>query len=263
MKLYEIKQIIDELVGEELLLKTEGGVGYVNDKDMKKDPKHIKGERWRIKFQSSKDLKKHGNTEKSPVSEEREESIKKNEMWIGWEDQQESRNNSTKNKNMNENRKLLKTIIREAIKEVQDEDYEWQEQQEKLSMKRIQSYAHWGKANLTKHPDEIPKIFDNIIKEIDGLVKAHDEGKEVSTVNISQSTDKTPQISEVAPPGWEGTVKSMKKHSIGGAKRWNPKKKDESVEDESNLEEKEKKITNPYALAWWMKNQGYTPHHKK
>ena len=45
------------------------GVGYVHDKDMKKDPKHIPGERWRIKFQSDSDLKKHGNTEMSSVKE--------------------------------------------------------------------------------------------------------------------------------------------------------------------------------------------------
>lgn len=45
------------------------GVGYVSDKDMKKDPKHIKGERWRIKFQSDSDLKKHGNTEMSSINE--------------------------------------------------------------------------------------------------------------------------------------------------------------------------------------------------
>lgn len=38
---------------------------------------------------------------------------------------------------------------------------------------------------------------------------------------------------ESSPPGWEGTVKHMKKH---------------------------KEITNPWALAWWEKNQGYTSH---
>lgn len=38
---------------------------------------------------------------------------------------------------------------------------------------------------------------------------------------------------EVSPPGWEGVIKAMKKHP---------------------------EITNPYALAWWMKGQGYTPH---
>lgn len=41
--------------------------------------------------------------------------------------------------------------------------------------------------------------------------------------------------SEVAPPGWEGTVKRMKKHP---------------------------EITNPWALAWYMKGKGDTSHVK-
>jgi len=51
------------------------GVGPVYTKDIKKDPKHVddpdtgKPEHWRIKFQSAKDLSKHGTTEKSPVNE--------------------------------------------------------------------------------------------------------------------------------------------------------------------------------------------------
>ena len=43
-------------------------------------------------------------------------------------------------------------------------------------------------------------------------------------------------VTEKAPPGWEGTVKKMKKH---------------------------KDIDNPWALAWSMKNQGDTPHESK
>jgi len=43
------------------------------------------------------------------------------------------------------------------------------------------------------------------------------------------------QVSEVAPPGFEGTVKAMKKY---------------------------KKIDNPFALAWSMKNKGYKSHKK-
>ena len=56
----------------------EEGAGWGTTKDIKKDPKHIddpktgKMERWRIKFQSANDLKKHGNTEKSPVNEGKE-----------------------------------------------------------------------------------------------------------------------------------------------------------------------------------------------
>lgn len=42
-------------------------------------------------------------------------------------------------------------------------------------------------------------------------------------------------LAEKSPPGWEATVKAMKKH---------------------------KEITNPWALAWWMKKQGYTPRKK-
>lgn len=42
-------------------------------------------------------------------------------------------------------------------------------------------------------------------------------------------------IHEVAPPGWSGSVKAMKKH---------------------------KEIDNPFALAWHMKNKGDHPHYK-
>jgi hypothetical protein len=40
-------------------------------------------------------------------------------------------------------------------------------------------------------------------------------------------------VGEVSPPGWEGTVKAMKKHPD---------------------------ITNPWALAWWMDNMGMSSH---
>ena len=43
------------------------------------------------------------------------------------------------------------------------------------------------------------------------------------------------EVNEVSPPGWEGSVKAMKKH---------------------------KDIDNPYALAWHMKNKGDKPHYK-
>jgi hypothetical protein len=44
------------------------------------------------------------------------------------------------------------------------------------------------------------------------------------------------RLREVAPPGWEGTVKAMKKHSD---------------------------IDNPFALAWSMKNKGMSPRKKE
>ena len=43
------------------------------------------------------------------------------------------------------------------------------------------------------------------------------------------------ELDEKAPPGFEGTVKAMKKH---------------------------KEVTNPFALAWSMKNKGYKSHKK-
>ncbi len=119
----------------------EEGVGYVSDKDMARDPKHIKGERWRVKFQSSGDLKKHGNTEMSSVNE----TISK---------------------------KQLKRVIREIVEEM------------------------WNSKN-----------------DVEG-----------------------DEINEVSPPGWEGTVKGMKKH---------------------------KNIDNPWALAWSMKNKGMKSHKKE
>lgn len=42
-------------------------------------------------------------------------------------------------------------------------------------------------------------------------------------------------MQEVAPPGWSGTVKAMKRH---------------------------KEIDNPFALAWHMKKKGDKPHYK-
>jgi hypothetical protein len=127
----------------------EEGVGYVHAKDRAKDPKSIPGEHWRIKFQSTGDLKKHGNTEKSKVSE-----------------------------NM-KSKQFLQTIIREAIQEVKDESYQDQEKQELMSMKRIQSYAHWGFKNANTKPTELKSTFERIVKEIDGLVSTHDQRKEV------------------------------------------------------------------------------------
>ena len=53
--------------------------------------------------------------------------------------------------------------------------------------------------------------------------------------NVARSMSEE-NIQEVSPPGFEGTVKAMKKHG---------------------------EIDNPYALAWYMKNKGYKSHRKK
>ena len=53
--------------------------------------------------------------------------------------------------------------------------------------------------------------------------------------SLRQANEDTEQVDEKAPPGFEGTVKAMKKH---------------------------KEIDNPFALAWSMKNKGYKSHKK-
>ena len=65
-------------------------------------------------------------------------------------------------------------IVR-PLKEVEYEDSEYNEQQELLAMKRIQSYAHWGYQHAKSHPiEEIIGLFKKIVGDIDGLVKSHE-----------------------------------------------------------------------------------------
>lgn len=346
--------------------KVGEGVGPVYTKDIKADPKHIddpdtgKPERWRIKFQSKSDLKKHGNTEKSPVSEVKRSDLKAvikeliDEMWVGFEEDKQREfmdnekesvkanevtmpnskptpsdprqlweivagleigmsvsfynpNNPNRNttapwiyikktyeggehgpeesykisveprmswkptdmaltgiedvvsdegltedevsvaleavaknvkllssyeisvedrppkkrkyqgdpdhdigdyekfgpdrkrpdssyvqegKNMDK-KQLLKKLIRESVEEAQSEMHGFEEQQELLSMKRIQSYAHWGFKNASKHPNEMQSLFQKIVKEIDGLVKEHEHGHEVP-IKTKEESVKTP-----------------------------------------------------------------------
>ncbi len=53
---------------------------------------------------------------------------------------------------------------------------------------------------------------------------------------LAEQTQEEGEVVAVAPPGWEGPIKHMKK------------------DDE---------VDNPWALAWYMKNKGDTPHVKK
>ena len=83
-----------------------------------------------------------------------------------------------------------------------------------------------------KLPPHLAKFFDkkgNLKKDAADRVR---KGRKQRGVKI---TDVTPDwmFPEEAPPGWEGTVKAMKK---------------------------KKNIDNPYALAWHMHNKGMKPH---
>ena len=59
------------------------------------------------------------------------------------------------------------------------------------------------------------------------------KGQEKGRQSDKLRKDMRSRTDEVAPPGWEGTVKAMKRH---------------------------KEIDNPWALAWYMKNKGYKSH---
>ena len=81
-------------------------------------------------------------------------------------------------------------------------------------------------------PPHLAKFFDkkgNLKKDAADRIK---KGRKERGVKI---TDRTPDwmFKEIAPPGWEGTIKAMKK---------------------------KKEIDNPYALAWHMHNKGMKPH---
>ena len=70
----------------------------------------------------------------------------------------------------------------------------------------------------------------------EGLIEFTELPEELQSKAITAAgTDK--DLAEAAPKGWEGTVKAMKKH------------RDD--------------IDNPWALAHWMKNQGYKSHKKE
>ena len=83
-----------------------------------------------------------------------------------------------------------------------------------------------------KLPPHLAKFFDkkgNLKKDAADRIR---KGRKERGVKI---TDRTPDwmFKEVAPPGWEGTIKAMKK---------------------------KKEIDNPWALAWHMHNKGMKPH---
>lgn len=167
------------------------------------DSKYVKGDRWTVKFGSDSDLKKHGDSEMSPVNE-----------------------------------RILKSELRSVIKELINEmwygsknDVEGDETHEDSMNEILNTYDELSDFVKTLPPEEIKKITD-ISKEM-GL-GAFDSIIEYLR-RLEKSKSHQINVSEVAPPGWEGTVKGMKKY---------------------------KDITNPWALAWSMKNKGMKSHKK-
>jgi hypothetical protein len=86
-----------------------------------------------------------------------------------------------------------------------------------------------------RHHDQTPHdvhVDGKKWKTFGSAAHAHNVANKLSISGKKASVHKTP-IAEMAPPGWEGTVKAMKKHP---------------------------EIDNPYALAWWMKRKGAKSH---
>lgn len=91
----------------------------------------------------------------------------------------------------------------------------------------------WGENDMdvSSYPNMIVKklTFDQYVKMVGDYLRS----EELSTGAMSKMKR---GVKEVAPKGWEGTVKAMKKH---------------------------KDIDNPWALAHWMKGKGYKSHKKE
>lgn len=146
-------------------------------------------------------------------------------------------------------------------------------------------------ASLGYDEGEQKRLVDAAVKSIP---KARQSGIQRLAADIDE-VDLDNLISEKAPPGWEGTVKKMKKHMPAqrafalawsmhkkGAKPHYPAKEEieaiarETADAGEGLEEvsppgwagtvkamkDEGDIDNPYALAWYMKKRGATPHYK-
>lgn len=90
-----------------------------------------------------------------------------------------------------------------------------------------------GNELLNKKPPEQKPIQKEEVK--DEYARKVDKYLKKKYAPEQKPVQKEEVVAEVAPPGFEGTVKAMKKH---------------------------KDIDNPWALAWSMKNKGYKSHKK-
>jgi hypothetical protein len=84
-------------------------------------------------------------------------------------------------------------------------------------------------AEVQEPIDEIQEMLDTVGEEAESALLP-------ATSSGGGGEQTSQEETAVAPPGWEPTVKKMKKH---------------------------KDIDNPYALSWYMKNKGDKPHAKK
>lgn len=93
----------------------------------------------------------------------------------------------------------------------------------------------WVQAKITKAEHYMNAVYNNMKYEKNKPAALGDgEGVPADATTMGGPADD--ELNEVAPEGWEGTVKAMKKY---------------------------KDIDNPWALAYYMKSKGYKPHKKE
>lgn len=81
-----------------------------------------------------------------------------------------------------------------------------------------------------------PKAAETVFATKDGKPIATKELLRLYNSSIRAGTFVVGDVEAKSPPGWKKSVEKMKDHD---------------------------EIDNPWALAWWMDDQGYSPHHKE
>jgi len=120
----------------------------------------------------------------------------------------------------------------EALKDILGEEVELEEGYENNMVTHLGELGIDVSFRLGKmivHKSDLQRIKDALK---DGIA---DRGSVIWNHRMPEFKFMGEEVNEVSPPGWEGSVKAMKKH---------------------------KDIDNPYALAWHMKNKGDKPHYK-
>lgn len=98
------------------------------------------------------------------------------------------------------------------------------------------SYTDDGTVATLGEPAQVTVSYAPVAKAAamePAAVPAQDGSKSAPKGNDIPGWTGSQAVEKISPPGWEGTVQHMKEHS---------------------------EIDNPWALAWWMDEQGYTSH---
>jgi hypothetical protein len=126
------------------------------------------------------------------------------------------------------------------LKTIKDRDNlpEWG--QEKIAKAEMMLVSVWDYLQSQKEMGNDPQqsVAEGGVKDLMYDLKTMSDEEFMAHYKMSKADARrqASSVGEVAPPGWEKTVKAMKKHD---------------------------EIDNPFALAWSMKNKGYKSHKKE